>query len=122
MQHPNKHTCNILLKKQMKHLEQTLVTYMYSHCNICNIPIYFCNISMTHLQHTSETSETFEIYACNMRFQQNLVDGRTEHCTAVSGYAIAVEKEDDSAQAGVLLPASGTRSGGSSGGRAGAAS
>jgi hypothetical protein len=66
----------------MKHLEQTLVTYVYSHCNIYNIPIYFCNISMAHLQHTSETSETFEIYACNMRFQQNLVDGRTEHCTS----------------------------------------
>ena len=38
------------------------------HCNICNIPIYFCNIHSKHLQHTSETSETIETYACNMRF------------------------------------------------------
>jgi hypothetical protein len=36
-----------------------------------NIPIYFCNIHMKHLQHTFETSETLEIYACNMRFQRN---------------------------------------------------
>ena len=44
---------------------------MYSHCNICNIPIYFCNIHMKHLQHTSETSETLETYTCNMRFSVN---------------------------------------------------
>jgi hypothetical protein len=57
-------------KKQIKHLEQTLTTYVYSHCNICNIPIYFCNIHIKQLQHTSETSETFKTYACNLRFQQ----------------------------------------------------
>jgi hypothetical protein len=33
---------------------------------ICNIPIYFCNIHIKHLQHTSETLKTS---ACNMRFQ-----------------------------------------------------
>ena len=53
----------------MKHLEQTLATYVYSHCSICNIPIYFCNTDIKHLQHTSETSET---YVCNMRFQRNI--------------------------------------------------
>ena len=63
MQQPNKHICNIHLKKQMKHLEQTLATYVYSHCNICNISIYFCTIYMKHLQHAYETPET---YACNM--------------------------------------------------------
>jgi hypothetical protein len=41
------------LKKQIKHLKQTLA-YMYSHCNICNIPIYFYNIYTKHLQHISE--------------------------------------------------------------------
>jgi hypothetical protein len=35
-------------------------------CYICNILIYFCNIHMKHLQHTSGTSETLEAYACNM--------------------------------------------------------
>ena len=50
----------------MKHLKQTLATYMYSHCNICNIPIYFCNIQMKHLQHTSETYERIETYVCNI--------------------------------------------------------
>jgi hypothetical protein len=64
MKHPNKYTCNIRLKKQMKHLEQTLATYVYNHCNMCNIPFYFFNIHMKYLQHTSETSETLEIYAC----------------------------------------------------------
>ena len=66
MQHPNKHTCNIRLKKQMKHLERALATYLYNHGNMCNIPIYFCNIRMKHLQHTSETFETLKIDACNM--------------------------------------------------------
>jgi hypothetical protein len=50
----------------MKHLKQTLAAYVYSHCNICNIPIYFYNIYMKHLQHTSETSATIETYVCNM--------------------------------------------------------
>jgi hypothetical protein len=63
MQHPNKNTCNIRLKKQMKHLKQMLATYMYSHFNIFNIPIFFYNIHMKHLQHTSETTET---YVCNI--------------------------------------------------------
>jgi hypothetical protein len=50
------------LKKQMKHCEQTLAIYVHNHCNICNIPIYFCNIRINtyniplkhlkHLQHT----------------------------------------------------------------------
>jgi hypothetical protein len=38
---------------------------MYSHCNICNIPIYFCNIYIKQLQHTSETLETLS----NIRLQ-----------------------------------------------------
>ena len=59
------HICNTRLK-QMKHSEHTLETYVYSHCNMCNISIYFCNILMKHLQHTSKTSETFEMYTCNM--------------------------------------------------------
>jgi hypothetical protein len=37
---------------------------VYNHCNICNIPIYFCNIRMKRLKHTYETLETC---ACNMR-------------------------------------------------------
>jgi hypothetical protein len=60
-------TCNIRLE-QMKHLELTLKTYMYSYYNICNIPIYFCNIDIQHLQYTSKTSETLQTYSCNMRF------------------------------------------------------
>ena len=72
----------------MKHLEQTLATYVYIHCNMCNITIYFCNIQMKHLQHihtkhlqhTSETSEPIETYSYNMRFQRNisLLLGRME--------------------------------------------
>jgi hypothetical protein len=50
----------------MKHLEHTVETYVYSHCNTCNIKIYFWNIYIKHLQHTSETPET---YVCNMLFQ-----------------------------------------------------
>jgi hypothetical protein len=32
---------------------------------MCNTPIYFYNIHMKHLQHTSKTYETLEIYVCN---------------------------------------------------------
>jgi hypothetical protein len=44
----------------MKLSEHTLETYVYNHYNMCNIPIYFCNIDIQHMQHTSKTSETFE--------------------------------------------------------------
>jgi hypothetical protein len=44
---------------------------VYSHCHICNIPIYFFNIHTKHLQYASETSETLETYAYNMCFQQS---------------------------------------------------
>jgi hypothetical protein len=55
-------------KNQMKHLEHTFETYVYVYCNMCNIPIYFCNIYMKHMQYPDETSETLETYACDMRF------------------------------------------------------
>jgi hypothetical protein len=68
MHHSDKHTCNIHLKKQMKHWEQAFAAYVYNHCNIYNISIYFYNIHTKPLQHTSKTYETIETYACNMRF------------------------------------------------------
>jgi hypothetical protein len=52
----------------MKYLEHTLETYVYSHYNMYNISIYFCNIDIQHLQHTSKTSKILETYYCNMRF------------------------------------------------------
>jgi hypothetical protein len=67
MQYPDKHTCNTCLKKQIQQLwKQKLATYMHNHCNISNILIYFCNIYMKPLQHTSETSKTLETYTCNI--------------------------------------------------------
>jgi hypothetical protein len=64
----------------MKHLEHAFVTYVYSHCNICNIPTYFCNIYIKHLQHTFKTSETLKSYSYNMCFLCNisLLLGRME--------------------------------------------
>ena len=67
LQHSKWNTCNIRLK-QINHLEHTLETYVYSHYNMCNIPIYFCNIDIQHLQHTSESSKTLETYSFNIRF------------------------------------------------------
>ena len=74
MQHPDKHTYKLCLKKQMKHLEQTFATYVYSHCNICNILIYFCNIHMNtcniplkhlkHLKHMLATCAFSAISPC----------------------------------------------------------
>ena len=52
----------------MKYLEHILETYVYSQYNMCNIPIYFYNIDIQYLQHTSEITETLKTYYCNMRF------------------------------------------------------
>jgi hypothetical protein len=60
--------------EQMKHLKHTLETYMYNHCHMSNILIYFCNIGIKHLQHVSKTSETLETYVCNMRWNLAYVD------------------------------------------------
>jgi hypothetical protein len=70
MHHPDKTLANIRLKKQMKHSENTLEIYVYSHCNMCNIPIYFCNIKMKYLQHLDETLETC---VCNIDFQRSVI-------------------------------------------------
>jgi hypothetical protein len=64
----DKHTCNIRLEKQLKHWKQKLATYVYKHCDICNIPIYFCNFHMKHLQRLDETSETLETYFLQYAF------------------------------------------------------
>jgi hypothetical protein len=60
IQHPDQNTCKYTSETEMKHFEQSLATFSWNTCNICNIPIYFCNIHMKHLQHTSETSKTHE--------------------------------------------------------------
>ena len=73
LQHLDDNTCNIRLI-EMKHLEYTIETYVYSHCNMCNIPIYFCNISIyfcnIDIKHVQHTYETLETYVCNMLFQR----------------------------------------------------
>jgi hypothetical protein len=73
---------------------------MYNHCHICDI-------HLKHLQCTSETSETLKTYTCSIRFQQNLAARRVEHCTARSGYAVAVEKEYGSGRTAMRPPVSG---------------
>jgi hypothetical protein len=57
------------LQHMSENTDETLETYI---CNICNIPIYFSDIRLKYLQHTSEISETVEIYVCNMRFLRNI--------------------------------------------------
>jgi hypothetical protein len=52
----------------MNHLKHTLATCVYSYGNIYNIQMYFCNIQMKLLKHTSKAPEILETYACNMRF------------------------------------------------------
>ena len=47
-------TCNIRLE-QMKH---TLKTYVYSHYNMCNILIYFCNKPLKYLKHLKHAIAT----------------------------------------------------------------
>jgi hypothetical protein len=100
MQHPNKHTYNVSLKKQMKHLEQTFSTYVYSHYNIYNIPIYFCNILMKHLYHISET---FEKYVCNIRWSGGASIAQCIHPSACAGLTFLLTGEVDEG-AGTDLP------------------
>ena len=40
---------------------------MCENVQYCYIQIYFCNTRMKYLQHCSETFETHETFACNMR-------------------------------------------------------
>jgi hypothetical protein len=79
------------MKKQMKYLEQMFATYMYSHCNMCNILIYFCNIHMNHLQHTSETSETNKTYGCEISWPLRRIEARRRvEFTGASGLVTLV--------------------------------
>jgi hypothetical protein len=70
----------LLALKQLKHQENTclaianicniLIKHLHwnirlQHACICNIQIYFCNIEMKHLQHTSETNKN--IYNIHMK-------------------------------------------------------
>jgi hypothetical protein len=72
LQHSDENTWKICLI-QVKHLKYTLEACVYSHCDMCNIPIYFCNIPIyfcnINIKHLQHTSETLEIYVCNMFFQ-----------------------------------------------------
>jgi hypothetical protein len=66
MQHLKSTLATYVSKRQTKLLEHMLATYVYNHCNMCNITIYFYNIYIKYLQHTFETSKTIETYSCNM--------------------------------------------------------
>ena len=90
MQHPDETLANIRLENEMKHLEHTLETYVYSHSNMCNIPIYFCNIKMKHLQYPDKTSETLETYYCNIGFAWTNGGTLARRSTATHGPRCAV--------------------------------
>jgi hypothetical protein len=83
------YTCNMHVYATSKstfatsHPDKTLATYVWTRWNIWNIhlkhtciaiptcaifSIYFCNIDIQHLQHTSEIFETLETYSCNIWF------------------------------------------------------
>jgi hypothetical protein len=61
-----------------------LATYVYNHCNI---PIYFCNIRMKQLKHTSETTEILETWACNM-YKKRPETLETQHRRAAMTYLV----------------------------------
>jgi hypothetical protein len=56
----------------MKYLEHTFETYVYSHCNMCNIRIYFCNTDTKHLQHAFSAQHLLDAW------EWRLVDRRVE--------------------------------------------
>jgi hypothetical protein len=57
---------------------------MYNHYNIYNIQIYFCNIRMKQLKHTSEKTETLKTCACNMSEKRPETLGTQHHRTAMT--------------------------------------
>jgi hypothetical protein len=60
----------------------------YSHCNMCNIQIYFSNIHMKYLQHTFEASETSSVYVCNTCLRRNMTRAvRRTHVVEVAAIA-----------------------------------
>jgi hypothetical protein len=46
--------------------------YIYNHCNICNISIYFCNIHINACNITLKHLQHLKIDACNMCFQAHI--------------------------------------------------
>jgi hypothetical protein len=60
---------------------------VYNHRNICNILIYFYNIHMKQLKHTSGTIETLETWACNMS-EKHPETLETQHCRAAMTYLV----------------------------------
>jgi hypothetical protein len=55
----------------MKHLEPTLETFVYSYCNMCNIPIYFCNSDVIHWQQRPLKRLKHTLATC--AFQRNII-------------------------------------------------
>jgi hypothetical protein len=67
----------------IEHLQyKAFATYVYDHCNICNIQI-------KHLQYTFERTATFEIYNCNMcETAQHMQHPNMKHtCIVIATYA-----------------------------------
>jgi hypothetical protein len=65
--------------KHLRHVSEILATCVYKTdktvgidaYNKCNILIYFCNICMKQLKHTSETTETY-LATCLKNIQKHL--------------------------------------------------
>jgi hypothetical protein len=72
-------TLAVYKRRQMKHLRHTsgtLATYVYNYCNMCNFPIYFYNIRMKQLKHTSKTIETLETWKRTLGVWEGAVAGQ----------------------------------------------
>jgi hypothetical protein len=68
----------------MKHWEQKFTTYMYNHCNICNIPIYFCNPCETLATYLWNIWNTWNICLQHVFFTISFFF-RTTRCRAKNG-------------------------------------
>ena len=75
-------------EKQLKHFEQTLATYVYSHCNICNIHMKQCNMRMKHLKHTLATCAFSATSSCCLA-ESRLVDAELDAHTKLDATEVA---------------------------------
>jgi hypothetical protein len=87
LRHASETLATYVYNKQMKYWGYTLATYMYNHYNIYNITIYFCNIPMKQLKHTSGKTETLETWACNMS-EKHPETLETQHHRAAMTYLV----------------------------------
>jgi hypothetical protein len=98
MQHPDK------TRETAETFGTMLTTYVYSHCNIFNILIYFCNIHKKHLQYAYETPERnirFATHAYNIRGRKEARGAAGEACSGLATSDLMMSRAEVERRSGI---------------------